>query len=107
MPLTDPADDSLLRRLAREPAAILGVVTAGLALLIAFGVHLTDIQTGAVVGFVAALFFLLRFLVTPSSEVLAQQTPDGPVAGDAAAVETGAPVDVTVRPLPPRGRRRP
>lgn len=91
--------DSPLRRVLREPALLLGVVTAGMGVLLAFGVHLTDLQTGAIVFFLGAVMAFLRFVLTPSSEVLAQRTPDGPVAGAAAPIATGAPVAVELTPV--------
>lgn len=92
-------EDTPLRRVTREPALILGVVVAGLGLLVLFGVDLSKEQIGGIVTFLGAVVALLRFLTTPSSEVVAQQTPDGPVAGAAAIVATGAPVDVRLTPV--------
>jgi FtsH-binding integral membrane protein len=92
-------NDSPLRRITREPALLLGAVVAGLGLLVLFGVNLSKEQIGGIVTFLGAVVALLRFLVTPSAEVLAQQTPDGPIAGAAADVTTGAPVAVAVQPI--------
>jgi FtsH-binding integral membrane protein len=92
-------NDTPLRRITREPALALGVVVAGLGLLVLFGVHLSKEQIGGIVTFLGAVVALLRFLLTPSSEVVVQQTPDGPVAGAAAEVATGAPVAVSVAPV--------
>lgn len=93
-------NDSPVRRITREPALLLGVVVAGLGLLVLFGVDLSKEQIGGIVTFLGAVVALLRFLVTPSSEVLVKQTPDGPVAGAAAAVATGTPVAAHVVPTP-------
>lgn len=92
------ATDSL-RRITREPALILGVLVAAFGVLVAFGIDLSREQIGAVGVFAGAVMALLRFMLTPSSEVIAQQTPDGPVAGEAAAVTTGSPVAVAVQPV--------
>lgn len=92
-------NDTLLRRITREPALVLGVVVAGLGLLVLFGVDLSKEQIGGIVTFLGAVVALLRFLLTPSSEVVVQQTPAGPVAGAAAAVATGSPVTVAVSPV--------
>lgn len=48
--------------------AITGLVVATIGLLVAFGVHVTDVQKLAIVGFVAALYgvgVLIRSLVSP------------------------------------------
>lgn len=90
---------TLAQRLFREPALILGVLTAGLALLVLFGVELTNEQTGGIGLFVAALIALLRFLTTPANEVVVQEKPSGEVvAGPAAATPTGTPVAVELSP---------
>lgn len=98
---------NLWQRITREPAAILGVVTATTGLLILFGVPLTAEQAGGILGFVGALVVLLRFIVTPSAEVAAQRPdPEGPlVAGPASWVTDGAPVVVAPvdHPLDPDG----
>lgn len=93
---------SLLQRIAREPNAILGVIVGGYGLLVAFNVlELTAQQVGAVTAFGGALVILLRWLVTPAAEVIAQQKPgdDLATAGAAAAVPTGTPVGVGLTPL--------
>lgn len=51
-------------------SAIAGIVTAGIALLVAFGVDITDAQTAAIVGFVGVVApivgaLLARRKVTP------------------------------------------
>jgi hypothetical protein len=94
---------TLLQRITREPTLILGLVTATIALVVAFGIDLTKEQTGAIFGFVAALILLLRWLVTPAAEVVVQQKPGdpAPIAGPAAIVTTGAPVSVALEQIPP------
>jgi hypothetical protein len=94
---------SPLVRLLREPALILGLVTAGLSLALVFGVDLSTEQVGAIGLFVSAAIALLRFLTTPSSEVVAQQKPGdpAPVAGPASEVVNGTPVVVIPNGDPP------
>lgn len=89
------------QRILREPALLLAAITAGLALAVAFGVHLTDAQTGAVLGFVAAVAAVLRFVSTPSSEVIAQQKPGEAVRATAKAeTKFGIPEDQVVAVKP-------
>lgn len=93
---------SIWQRIAREPNAIVGVIVAGYGVLVAFGVlELTAQQVGAVTALGGALVILLRWLVTPAGEVVAQLKPDRvtPVAGPAAELADGLPV--TVFPLGP------
>lgn len=86
---------TLIQRIARNPVAAVGLGTALYGVLVAFGVlELTVEQTGALTTFAGAVFFALRWLVTPSAEVVVQQRPGdiAPVAGEASDVKTGAPV---------------
>jgi uncharacterized membrane protein len=49
--------------------AVTGLVVAGLVLLVAFGVDVTDAQVAAIVGFVAAVYAvagIVRQKVTPT-----------------------------------------
>lgn len=88
----------------REPlittATITGLVAAVIALVVAFGVDLSDEKQTAILGVVSVIAPLIvaafvRGQVTPTSSVVAQRDPDGAVvAGDASAVTTGAPVEV-------------
>lgn len=60
--------------IAREPVltAITGLVSAAIALLVAFGVTITATQTAAIVGFVAAAYavaLLVRSAVTPTAKL--------------------------------------
>lgn len=92
--------------MTREPlftiASATAIAAATLGALVAFGVPLTDDQQKAVLALVAVLAPLLvaviaRPTVTPTSEVVAQQTTDGQVvAGQASWVEDGR--TVTVEP---------
>lgn len=93
---------SLLQRIARNPVAIVGLGTALYGVLVAFDVlELTAEQSGALTALAGAVFFALRWLVTPSAEVIAQQKPgeDLATAGAAAHVPTGTPVGVGLTPL--------
>lgn len=86
---------NLIHRITREPVAIAGVLIALYSLSVAFDVLvLTNEQYGAVGGFLGAVVFFLRWLTTPSAEVVVQKKPDDvtQTAGPAADVETGAPV---------------
>lgn len=77
---------TIWQRIARNPVAIVGLGTALYGVLVAFGVlELTVEQTGALTSLAGAVFFALRWLVTPSSEVVATLRPDEvvPVAGPA------------------------
>lgn len=92
---------NVVRRITREPAALLGVVTATTGLLILFGVNMSIEQAGGILTFAGALVALLRFIVTPKREVVAQEKPTGEiVAGPASDVVTGAPVAVVPDPRP-------
>jgi hypothetical protein len=52
--------------LGREPALIAGLINAGIALAITFGLHLTQEQVGAIMAFTnLALAVIVRQVVTP------------------------------------------
>lgn len=88
----------MIGRLVREPALVLGVVTAAFGIATAAGLDLTPELTGAIVAFLGALMALVRFLTTPSSEVLAQVKPSGDVvAGPATTLPTGSELAVDTR----------
>ncbi|HEY0889314.1 MAG TPA: hypothetical protein VGE38_06875 [Nocardioides sp.] len=94
---------TLLQRIARNPVAIVGLGTALYGVLVAFGVlELTPAQTGSLTTLAGAVFFALRWFVTPAAEVIVQRPPDTqmPIAGPAASVATGTPVNVALTPLP-------
>jgi hypothetical protein len=58
---------SVLEKIRREPALVAGLVQAVLALLVAFGVPLSDVQVGAILAVSAAvLAFVVRSKVTPT-----------------------------------------
>lgn len=92
---------TLLQRIARNPVAVVGLGTALYGVLVAFEVlELTPEQTGALTTLAGAVFFALRWITTPASEVVVQQTPgEPPKAGAAADVKTGVPVVVDVTAL--------
>ena len=81
---------TIRERIYREPAALLAFVTAILAVLTFTGV--LDEQGAAIaLGVVAAGIGLLRYLVTPAAEVVAQRKPD---------VRSSSARPTTVRPSP-------
>lgn len=94
--------DALWERIKREPAVLLSLLGAGFALAASFGLDLSKEQTGAITGFIVILLgFLTRSQVTPTVSVAAEEAHPGDggpetelVAGPAADVITGAPVDV-------------
>lgn len=67
---------TLLQRIEREPAALLGFATAILTVLTATGV-LDETGAAVALGVVTAALGLLRYLTVPAAEVVVQQTPDG------------------------------
>ena len=83
----------------REPALILGALQAVIALAISFGLNLSPEQVGAILAASAAVLAVVtRSQVSPSATVAAETalaSPTGLVAGPAADVPEGAPVDVT------------
>lgn len=91
-----------LKKLVREPNLVLGLVTAGLSLLVLFGVDISTDQLAGIGIFVGALMALVRFLVTPAAEVVVQEKPSGElVAGSASDVSTGTPVRASVAAVHP------
>jgi uncharacterized protein (DUF697 family) len=57
--------------MSNEPviALVLGLIAAGIALLVAFGINITEAQAGAITAFAAAalaLGFYVRAKVTPT-----------------------------------------
>lgn len=81
----------------REPALILGALQAVIALAISFGLDLSPGQVGAILAASAAVLAVVtRSQVSPSATVAAEQHPatGGLVAGPAADVPEGAPVEV-------------
>lgn len=53
----------MLERLAHEPAVIIGVITAGVQLLVAFGVPVSDDQQAAIKTFAEAAIGLIGILL--------------------------------------------
>jgi hypothetical protein len=71
----------------REPAAILGLIQAGLALAVGFGFELSNEQMGLVLAFSAALFAVItRSQVTSSATLEAAGTSKAQIV---AAAESG------------------
>ena len=91
--------EALRRVITREPALLVGLVSAAIGLALVFGLSLTDEQVGAIMLFLGAVIALLRYVLTPSADVVVQQTPEGKVAGPASDVVTGQPVAVSVSPI--------
>ena len=88
---------------AREPAIVIGTVTtavtAVLALLVAFGIDLSQGQQVAILGVIAGVgplvvAFLTRSKVAPIATVVAQQVDGAVIAGPASVLAAGAPVEV-------------
>lgn len=71
----------ILTRLTREPNLILGVVTAGLSLAVLFGVDISTEQMAGIGIFLGAIIALVRYLTTPTNEVIASKRPNGEVVG--------------------------
>lgn len=78
---------TLIAKLAREPALLIGFVAAVFGVLVAFGVDLTEKQTGAIILAIGAAMALVRYLTTPKAEVAVQVKPNGDVVAGPAAVE--------------------
>lgn len=92
---------TVLQRVQREPAKLLGLVAGVTGLCILFGVPLNVEQAGGILTAVGALVGALSYFVTPSSEVVVQEKPDGEViAGAASSITTGQHVAATVVPVP-------
>jgi predicted cation transporter len=105
---------AILDRMQREPALVVGLVGAVIALLLAFGLDLSVDQQGAIMAaVVAVLAVVTRQSVTPNVSVAAKVDAAGavvtgqatPPAGDPAAVvvDPANVVIVTDKPLPPDG----
>lgn len=93
---------SILTRLSREPNAITGLVTAGINLAVLFGWDLTAEQIAGINTFLGAVFIAIRYVTTPTAEVVAQRKPgEATKAGPASVVPTGTPVEVVTGPQPP------
>ena len=76
--------------LKTEPVLITGLVTTVIALLLAFGVNLSQEQVGSIMAVVAALIAIVtRALVTPNTSV---PEPTGPGTG---APPAAAPAEQT------------
>ena len=62
----------------REPAVIIGAVASAVALLVAFGVHVTDEQAKAVLGAAAAMLPLIAGIATRSQVSPVAKPPSEP-----------------------------
>lgn len=68
----------MLNFIRREPAAVVGLVVAGLALVVAFGIPISTDQKAAIVGVVTAILSILgagvtRSQVTPTAKLRNRQ----------------------------------
>lgn len=93
---------NIIQRIVREPVLIIGLLTALFGVLTVFGLDLSKDQIGSIVVLAGAIMAVLRFVTTPSSEVVVQKKPaQVPTAGKAAEfVPAGKPVGVTLVRLP-------
>lgn len=57
---------------SKEPALITGLAAAVIALLVAYGVNITDVQTAAIMGAIGAVIALVQALVTRQQVVPAE-----------------------------------
>ena len=81
---------TVIERINREPAALLGLGTAAVGLFVLLDVLTPEV--GGSVGIVlGALVACLRYFVTPSAEVVVQWKPGGEVVRGA-ALPDGAPI---------------
>lgn len=81
----------------REPALILALVQAVLAMVAAFGLHLSGEQVASILAVTAAVLGVAtRQAVTPNGSVVAKvdDPPPATVAGPAADVPEGDPVHI-------------
>ena len=106
-----------MKLIKSEPAVVIGTVTTAvaaiLAVLVAFGIDLSQGQQVAILGVIAGVgplvvAFLTRSKVAPIATVVAQQVGGAVIAGPASVLATGAPVEVlplgtpvTPDPTPP------
>lgn len=87
----------MIARLRREPVLISQAAAVIIALLAAWGLALTEVQTAAVMGACAFIGAIIgRSQVTPTVDVGAEQDDTGLVAGPAAEVPEGNPVEVII-----------
>lgn len=66
----------ILNLIKNEPAAILAMIQAIIALLIAFGMDVSQAQIAAILGVFTALQLVVRSLVTPNNK-LPPAPPEG------------------------------
>ena len=83
----------VLKKVLREYTLIMGAVTAGLAMALGLGwIELEPEQFGLVMAFMATIFVLLRFVVTPiASPVL----PVGTIVNANSTLPTSTVVEET------------
>jgi hypothetical protein len=60
---------TIIHRIARDPAGVTALFTAIVAVLLLFDiVELTEVQTGALAGVLAAVLLFIRMYATPVSD---------------------------------------
>jgi hypothetical protein len=67
----------MLQKILANTPLLSGLVSSGIALAIAFGLSLSDTQTGAIMGVIGAFTALMGALISPNVPV-ALTTPPGP-----------------------------
>lgn len=85
----------IVERIKREPALVVGLITAILALAASFGLDLTKEQTGSIIALaIAVMAFFVRQQVVPARAVEAYQTIQGETVSGPAAPPAGEPAVV-------------
>lgn len=85
----------IVERIKREPALVIGFLTAVFALGASFGFELSNEQTGSIIAVVIAVMaFFVRQQVVPARAVEAYQTIQGETVSGPAAPPAGEPAVV-------------
>ena len=87
----------MIENIKREPVVLSVLAGNILALAVAFGIGLDEVQIAAIMGVVSTLVVVVfgRQNVTPNVDVAASVSHGEVVAGPAAGQPTGTPVQVT------------
>ncbi len=72
------APDTLVAMWNREPSVIIGAIASAIALLVAFGVHVTDEQAKAVLGAATAMLPLIAAVAIRSQVSPVAKPPSEP-----------------------------
>lgn len=92
---------SILERIKNEPALVVGLVSAVIALALAFGFTLTDEQVGGIMAVVVAVLAVFtRSQVVAFRRVEAYQTVQGEVVTGPASPPAGEPASVVTEDKP-------